>query len=287
MRPGIEVWAYDVNTQHVDAINQAGLRVDGEHTCTSEVRATTDASKIPACDFGIVATKVYHTRDAVAATAHALRSGVVCSVQNGVGNEDIIAEYLSDIISGATLLGGHLTSPGVVNFDTRGTTWIGAGGGKVSVEQMDTLAQALSLCGLETLVVDNIRGMKWAKLIFNAAANPLCALTSLPFGEVYKQTTLNNLMMGLAREGMAVAAAMGIQLDSSPIEMLEKASEAASSHRPSMLSDVIGKRKTEVAALNGGIVKYAQQVGIQCPLNEAIVGLVTGVENSWLLPSLK
>ncbi len=284
LRDNVEVWVYDSNSRHADAINQGGLRIVGEQQCTALVQATTDASKIPDCDFGIIATKVYHTRDAIAATAHALRNGIICSVQNGVGNEDVIAEYLPDIISGATLLGGHITAPGVVNYDTLGTTWIGVGGGEVPLPSLQKFAQELSLSGLETVVVKDIRAMKWAKLIFNAAANPLCALTSLPFGEVYKQPSLNNLMLGLAREGMAVAEAMGIQLDSNPIEMLDKASESAASHIPSMLSDVMSKRKTEVAALNGGIVKYARQVGLPCPLNEAIVGLVSGLETSWIAP---
>lgn len=284
LRDNVEVWAYDSNSSHVDAINQAGLRIIGDQQCTASVKATTDASKLPDCDFGIIATKVYHTREAIAATAHALRNGIICSVQNGVGNEDVIGEYLPDIISGATLLGGHITAPGVVNYDTQGTTWIGVGGGEVPLRSLKNFAQELSRSGLETVVVKDIKAMKWAKLIFNAAANPLCALTSLPFGEVYKQPSLNTLMLGLAREGMAVAQAMGIQLDSNPIEMLDKASESAASHIPSMLSDVMSQRKTELAALNGGIVKYARQMGLPCPLNEAIVGLVSGLETSWISP---
>ncbi|MFK8050537.1 MAG: ketopantoate reductase family protein [Halioglobus sp.] len=277
----IEVWVYDSNAEHVEAINENGLRVVGLQNFTASVRATTDASIIPDCDIGIIATKVYHTRDAIAAVAGTLRYGVICSLQNGVGNEGIIAEYHADIISAATLVGGHISAPGVVNFDTTGMTWIGAGGGDVPLQVQQTLAQALSRSGLETQLVENIRGMKWAKLIFNAAANPLCALTSLPFGEVYKQESLHNLMLGLAREGMAVAEAQGIHLESNPIEMLAQASETAASHIPSMLSDVMSKRKTEIAALNGGIVTFAGQLGVPCPLNEAMVGLVNGLEASW------
>ena len=91
---GVEVWAYDLAADHVDAINASGLRLSGESDLISYPQATTDASQIPACEYGIVATKSMHTRPAIEAVAHAFVDGAVCSVQNGVGNEEIIAEHL-------------------------------------------------------------------------------------------------------------------------------------------------------------------------------------------------
>ena len=53
----VEVWAYDLSQPHVDAINEGGLRLTGAGDVHARLRATTDAAELPACDFGIVATK--------------------------------------------------------------------------------------------------------------------------------------------------------------------------------------------------------------------------------------
>ena len=92
---GVEVWAYDPMEAHVEAINRDGLRLVGEAQLTGRVRATTDAAELPACEFGIVATKSMYTGAAIAQAAHAFSSGAVASVQNGVGNEEVIAEHVA------------------------------------------------------------------------------------------------------------------------------------------------------------------------------------------------
>jgi len=71
-------------------------------------RATADASELPPCDFGIVATKCLHTAAAIAATAHAFAEGCVATVQNGVGNEEVLAEHVERVIRGTTFPAGRL-----------------------------------------------------------------------------------------------------------------------------------------------------------------------------------
>ena len=77
----VEAWAYDLARDHVDAINANGLRLSGAGDVVGRLRATADAEELPACDFGIVATKAMHTEPAIAATAHAFVDGSVCTVQ--------------------------------------------------------------------------------------------------------------------------------------------------------------------------------------------------------------
>jgi 2-dehydropantoate 2-reductase len=60
--PGVEVWAVDPWAEHVDAIGSGGLRVTGLADFTAEIRASTNGRDLPACDFGLVATKALHTR---------------------------------------------------------------------------------------------------------------------------------------------------------------------------------------------------------------------------------
>ena len=114
----VETWVYDVSQPHVDAINTNGLRLTGVGEVHAHLHATTDPAELSALDFSIVATKGMHTRAAMEATSHAFERGAVCSVQNGIGNEEIIAEYCSAVIRGTTFPAGKMLEPGVVQWDT-------------------------------------------------------------------------------------------------------------------------------------------------------------------------
>ena len=168
----VEVWAYDPYEPHVDAINKNGLRLTGLSDIVVPVNARTDANDIPECDFGIIASKTLHTRAAMEATAHLFRDGAVCSVQNGIGSEEIIAEYVPRVILGTTFPAGHVTAPGVVNHDTGGKTWISPFLPKpASTEEVQRLADALIRGGANIVAMDDARGALWTKLIFNSASN--------------------------------------------------------------------------------------------------------------------
>jgi len=278
----VEVWAYDLNQAHIDAINANGLRLSGESDVLSRPRATSDAAEIPPCDFGIVATKSLHTRPAIEVTAAAFQDGAVCTVQNGVGNEEIIAEYVPRVIRGTTFPAGRILEPGHVQQDTGGKTWMGPFEGQsASMEEIELLARRLSESGMETLAMQDARGAQWTKLIFNASTNPIGALTGLPHGVACDQPHLRKLISGLVAEGVAVADALGITLDSDPEKLIDHAREVAYEHKASMLQDVLAKRATEVAALNGGIAQFGEQTGVPTPLNQAIRALIEGVEHSW------
>jgi 2-dehydropantoate 2-reductase len=278
----VEVWAYDLDKAHVDAINARGLRLSGKSSLHSRPKASSDAAAIPACDFGIVATKSLHTRPAMEATAAIFRNGAVCSVQNGVGNEEIIAEYVPRVILGTTFPAGHITAPGIVNQDTGGKTWIGPFGPKpASMDEVNQLAEAMNRSGMICLPMEDARGALWTKLIFNSASNAMGALTRLPHGIACEQVW--PVMLALAEEGIAVSNALGVTLDGDPVALLEYGKKVAYKHKPSMLQDVLAKRATEVDALNGGIARIGKELGVPTPLNDAMTVMIKGLEFSWTL----
>jgi 2-dehydropantoate 2-reductase len=280
----LEVWAFDQDKKHIDAIKAGGLRVSGKSNLHTYPNATTDPSEIPACDFGIVATKSLHTRPAIESSARIFADGAVCSVQNGVGNEEIIAEYVPRVIRGTTFPAGHMVGPGHVEQDTGGKSWIGPFEPKpASMDEIEDLAALLTKSGIETLAMEDSRGAQWTKLIFNAATNPVGALTGLAHGVACDVPALRKVISGLIAEGVAVAEALDIELDSDPEKLVDHAREVAYHHKASMLQDVLVRRPTEVAALNGGIVKFGQKMGVRTPLNQAIWALMEGLEHSWTL----
>jgi len=280
----VETWVYDVSQQHVDAINANGLRLTGVGEVHGHPRATSDPGALPELDFAIVATKGMHTRSAVEGTLAAISGAAVCSVQNGIGNEEVIAEYVPSVIRGTTFPAGKLLEPGVVQWDTAGSTWIGPFEPRpASMDQVRSLANVLTESGMETLALEDARGAQWTKLIFNAASNALCSLTRLPHGRAALDDDVRWVMDGVIEEGKAVAAALGIVMEKDPAELMRESIEPALDHKPSMLQDVLAGRATEIDQLNGGIVQFAREVGVPTPLNQAAYGLIKGLEASWKL----
>ena len=280
----VEVWAYDLSQEHVDAINRDGLRLSGAGDVVGRPRATSDATELPVCDFGIVATKAMHTSSAIAATAGAFGGGCVATVQNGLGNEEAIAEHAERVIRGTTFPAGKLVAPGHVQWDVKGETTFGPFEPRPApAGEIERLADACTRAGMPANAVADARGPQWRKVIFNAATNPIGALTGLTHGRVCEDAPLRRLVSGLVDEGKAVAAAQGIQLDADPEELIDRAAkpEVAYGHKASMLQDVEAHRSTEIDYLNGGIVRFGEEHGVPTPLNAAILALVKGVERSW------
>jgi 2-dehydropantoate 2-reductase len=280
----VEVWAFDLDREHVAAINEHGLRLSGAGEVVGKVRATTDAAELPPSDFGIVATKCMHTAAAIEATAPAFAGGAICSVQNGVGNEEVLAQHVDRVIRGTTFPAGRIVGPGHVQWDVKGDTTIGPfEPSPAAMADIERLAEACTRGGMPTQAVEDARGPQWRKLIFNAATNPIGALTGLTHGRVVEDAGLRRLVSGLVDEGKAVAAVQGIELDADPEELIDHAArpDVAYDHKASMLQDVEARRPTEIDYLNGGVARFGREQGIPTPLNDAVTALIKGLEASW------
>jgi len=281
-----EVWAYDVWKDHIDAIRKNGLRLSGAAEFTARLNATSNAKELPRCDYGIVATKAIHTKSAIAEVAHAFDdASAVCSVQNGVGNEEIIAEHVKHVIRGTTFPAGHPIAPGHVGFDIKGDTWIGPfEPTNTPMSKVEELAGLITRSGMNVIALKDARGAQWTKLIFNASTNPVGALTLLHHGAATRFPPAGQLFNDLIAEGEAVATALGIELHGDPRALVQKGASAPGKHRASMLQDVLAKRQTEVDFMNGAIVKWGEQTGISTPLNKAMWELIKGLEHGWSDP---
>ncbi len=281
-----EIWVYDVWKDHVEAIRKNGLRISGAADFTAKLNATSDPNELPRCDYGIVATKAIHTRGAIAQVARAFdENSAVCSVQNGVGNEEIIAEHVRYVIRGTTFPAGHPIAPGHIGFDIKGDTWIGPfEPTNTPMSKIEELAGLITRSGMNVIPLKDARGAQWTKLIFNAATNPVGALTLLHHGAATRFGPTGQLFNDLIVEGEAVARALHIELRGDPRALVQKGANAPGKHRASMLQDVLAKRPTEVDFMNGAIVKWGENQGIPTPLNKAVWELIKGLELAWTDP---
>jgi 2-dehydropantoate 2-reductase len=281
-----EVWAYDVWKEHTDAIRANGLRLSGAADFTARLNATSDPKGLPRCDYGIVATKAIHTGAAIAQVAHIFdENSAVCSVQNGVGNEEIIAEHVKRVIRGTTFPAGHPIAPGHIGYDIKGDTWIGPfEPTNTPMARVEELAGLITRAGMNTIALKDARGAQWTKLIFNASTNPVGALTLLHHGAATRFGPTGKLFDDLIAEGEAVAKKLGIALHGDPRALVQKGANAPGKHRASMLQDVLAKRQTEVDFMNGAIVQWGEKIGVPTPLNRTMWALIKGLEQSWKDP---
>jgi 2-dehydropantoate 2-reductase len=284
--PGVEVWAVDPWAEHVAAIEAGGLRVTGQADFTAPVRALrarTDGRDLPACDFGLVATKALHTREAVAGARAALAGAAVVSVQNGLGNEEVIAELVPRVMRGSIVTAGTVVAPGVVRYDAPGDSWFGPFEPRpAAMAEVERLAALLTEGGLQTHALADARGPQWTKVIFNAATSPVAALTGLCVGRVCTDAGLRQQVDGLISEALAVCERAGVALLRPPQEAVEEAIAEAYEHKPSMLQDVLARRATEIGVLNGGIAAEGRRAGLPTPRHDCMVALVRGLEKSWV-----
>jgi 2-dehydropantoate 2-reductase len=273
---------------HVEAINSHGLRIREDSTeRTVRVRASTDCSAAGLAELVIVLVKGYQTRDAVEGARAAIGMGtVILSLQNGLGNEEVIAEVVGRerVLGGRTYVGGVLRGPGQVMAACRGKhTYIGELDGSPS-ERTDLIAAEFSRAGLPTEVTANVTGMIWDKLLINVATGALSAITRLPYGGLYDVPEVRDCALAAIAEGIAVAAASGVGLSvTDPRAIWLKAAEGLPpDFRASMLQSLARGSRTEIDSVNGAVVRWGERCSVPTPVNRALAAAIKGIEHAIL-----
>ena len=272
--------------EHARALNERGLRVSGRHEFAVELHAATDPAELPAADLAIVATK---STELDAAAAAALRGhwpgAAVMTVQNGLGAEEIVRRHGDwPLISAVTFMSGTRHEDTLVEYILDTETWLGPFSGTPQ-ETVDGVADLIVRSGLKARAFADLRPAQWSKLIFNSTVNSVAAVTGLPhdphFAAREGVADLGHLVYGLIEEGKRVAAAAGVELHEDPWEMNVLATRRGFRHYPSMLEDVQAHRRTEVDHITGALVREAERLGVDVPLQTAMYRLVRAREASW------
>lgn len=280
-----DVCAFVRRKEQAAALNERGLRVSGKRNFTASLKAATDPGKLPRFDLGIVCTKATQTRAAITPVAHLFDQGAVISAQNGLGNEEIIADYTRGyVIRATTFMSGTRHSDTHVELELDTATWLGPfEPTKTPFSVVQEAAALIVAGGLKAQALEDARPAQWSKLIFNASVNAVAALTELPhsphFAAEDEFSDLGRLLHDLIDEGKTVAAALGIRLHEDPWEMNKVG--AQTNHPPSMLYDVRNQFRTEVDFLGGAIAREAERAGLRAPLHTALYRLIKGKETSW------
>jgi 2-dehydropantoate 2-reductase len=278
-----EVWLYDVWEEHVQAINREGLSVEREGAFrTVHLNATTEPDRIGAADLTIVFVKSTQTRSA-AKTAQRIAGsdGSVMTLQNGMGNADVIAEFIEPdrILAGTTSHGATMLGAGRIRHAGMGLTTIGVWADtEPGRRRAGQFADFFNQAGIETQAVEEVHSVVWNKLLINIGINAITALSGIRNGQLLDLENTRKVSRAAVEEAMAVARACNIKIKEDAVDMVFQVAAATAVNRSSMGQDVDHKRQTEISAINGFIVREAQKLGMEAPVNFTLTALIQTLE---------
>lgn len=284
-RAGHEVWLIDHRPERAALLDRQGVSISGVGgEFKAPVRATASPTEAGIADLVVVAVKSYDTAAAAQAAQSLVGSQTtVLTVQNGLANVEALQSRLGSdrVVAGVTSLGATQLGPGQVQHTGRGATVIGELEGRVT-DRLKEIAGALSSAGLEVETTTDVVSALWGKLAVNAGLNAVATLARVRNGKLVQSDSLLGLLRSAVREVEAVAGAKRIEMPEP--DMAARAEEVCrqtADNTNSMLQDVRQRRRTEVEAINGAVVREGEAVGVATPVNAVLVALIHGLEETY------
>ncbi len=280
---GNKVTLLDYRQDRAEFLEKHGINVEG---VTGEYRVHVPAvtKNVPGrLDVALICVKANQTRTAAEGVRNLIGSEpLILTVQNGLGNVEILEEILGRdrVLGGVTAEGATLLDTGHVRHAGQGETIIGSEGppeGPVS-----EIASAFNAAGFDTRTVDNISDLIWGKLIINVGINALTAITRLKNGRLPEIKGTKSVLKEAVREAVTVTQSKGIRLPyPDPLERVLEVCRATAGNIASMLQDVLNQRCTEIAYINGAIVREGEALGIPTPVNRTLTSIVQALQETY------
>ena len=273
---------------HMEAVGASGLAIDGlfgTHRVRGLRCATGPAQLDGPYAAAFLTVKAYDTAAMAAAVAPRLaRDGFLLSLQNGLGNVEAAERAVGAerVLGARVIFGAELVAPGQVRVTVYADpVLIG------SPDPSDTRRQAaaarwaaeLSAAGIPARLTGALVAELWAKVLYNAALNPLGALLGVPYGELPADRDTRMIMDAVIEEAFAVARAEGVELawpDAAAYgdAFYGRLVPSTAAHRSSMLQDIERGRPTEIDAINGQVAARGAAHGVPTPVNATLARLI-------------
>ena len=280
---GHEVWAIDTWREHVDAMRASGLRLEGASgDRTVKLNASTDPNEAGKVDLVVLATKAMHVQQAASSVKRLLNDETpVLSIQNGLGGPDTAASVLGrervmvGVVGG---FGASMRGPGHAHHNGMELVRLGEFGGPIT-PRLRKVEDAWKSAGFRVKLFDDIDQLVWEKLLCNCAYSGPCGLSDGTIGDVMSDADLSRISAACATEGFLVAKKKGVKLGfDDPVAYVRDFGSKIPNARPSVLLDLLSKRKSEIDVINGSIPRVGAQVGVEAPVNATITSLVKAKE---------
>lgn len=274
------VWMVGSWAEQIAAIQSRGLVcLHGQQTEQRMVRVTSDPEQVGACDIALVLVKSGQTATAIERILPLMHaSTLVITLQNGLGNYEKLTQAFGEerVVQGVTMLGATMLEPGRIRHAGSGPTYFA--GTAAQSARLTELVALFQAAGMVAEQRSDVEALIWGKLVINVGINGLTALLRVPNGALLERASAQALLTELVTEAVAVAHARGIALPGDPLAQVLAVARATGANRSSMLQDIERGVPTEIAAINGAIVREGKRLGIETPYNRAVTLLIEAIE---------
>lgn len=278
-------------TPHMEAIKAKGLKIEGiwgDHLVKSNLLCYSNSPDIKedhagTFDLIIISVKAYDTFSAASDLRNMINMDtLVLSIQNGIGNTDIIAKNIGadQVLAGMVIFGAEMLSPGIVRVNVSADdVTIGRISKKTDQPLVEEIARIFTLAGIKTKTSEQIEAHLWNKMLYNCALNALATILNVNYGQLLDSEHSRNIMRRVLWEIYAVVEKRGLELEKAIKEEYSKTLfnhliPLTASHKPSMLQDMEKRKRTEIDYLNGMIVQMAKDAGLAAPTNLMLTELI-------------
>jgi 2-dehydropantoate 2-reductase len=229
-------------------------------------------------DYIVISAKSQDTESICRQYSAHIRGTETISLQNGIGNEEIISGYTDRVIGGTIITGFEWRGAAAVHVSVQ------AGPAKLGRfpegldEPVERIVGVLNKAGVICEESRTIMSDLWSKTLYNCALNPLGAVMGVPYGNLANPASWR-IIENLVREAFLVIAAEGVPLPwRTPEEYLlylrEVQLPATATHHSSMFQDLTRGKKTEIDFINGSVAAKGKKTGIPTPYNSCIADLI-------------
>jgi len=281
---GNEVWAIDIREDHLNAIREQGLRIEGASgdRIVKQLNVSTRAADVGSCDLVIIATKASGIESAARCIPPLLHNDtLILTIQNGLGAAERICQYLppDNILLGvAGGFGASLKAPGHVHHNGMELIRVGEMKGGLT-SRVERVVDVWQTAGFTVKGYEDIHQLIWEKFVCNVTFSAPCAVFGCTIEEVMSDPHAWTIARGCGLEAYAVSQAKGISMSfDDPEKYITAFGQKLPKARPSMLLDHLERRPSEIDAINGMVPVVANEVGLRAPYNEVMTAIVKSRE---------
>ena len=292
-KSGEDVVVEDIVKKLLLAVKEEGLYISGIRELTAKIDKTassmSELSKFNP-DIVFIATKACILKFVLPEIKQIYKPKMkIVSFQNGLGNEQVIAETLGIDTTYRVVINyaGNKISLGNARMNWfQPPNYVGAfhKGKYTTDETTKHIADMMTASGLKTEETPEIKKHVWEKTILNSALCSICAVTGQTMKEAMEFEHTRGLAVKILKEGLEVAKADGYDFGKDALSRFTSYLEKGGAHKPSMLIDVENRRPTEVDFMSGAIARYGERYGIATPVNSTFTSLLKTIENRYANP---
>jgi 2-dehydropantoate 2-reductase len=277
--------------RHAAAMAEQGLRVrsargDAQVAWPKIIEDPSTLDRAP--EVALVCVKLMHTEDAARRLAPlAARGTAVCSLQNGVDRDEILARHCGAeaLLDGTTQIGASIAEPGVIQHTgTMANLTYGVPNGRTDarIDALDAALQdtAARTGGFEARRSADIRLDVWRKFTFLAPFAGLTARHRSPIGPLREREVTRRELAQLVQETVAVGRAAGIALPQDrEDEVMAFVDGLPAEMKSSMLHDLEAGKPLELDWLTGAVLRLGLRHGVATPANQVIQDALAAYKN--------